>query len=175
VNRLTRIVPIIACVLFVTLIPGCTSELTAPEAPELAGAIAGPSLTPCRALPAAFASGWIGPKGGVLKAGPHSLKVPPGALSANVFVSLEAPSSSVNKVGLEPVGLKFEPGFAAYLSVSYENCALQTGTQQQVVKVSSKLKVLEVMPSVIDPATLSVEGKLLLFSDYALSTYAVVY
>ena len=174
-NRLTRINRFLACVLFATVVSGCTSELTAPDTPTVAEAVASSGLTSCKPLPEAFASGWIGPKGGILRAGPHTLKVPPTALSTPVFITLEAPSSSSNQIGLEPQGLKFNAGTGAYLTVSYENCSAPPGTGQQVVRVSAQLKVLEVTPSVMDPATLTVEGKLLLFSDYALSTYAVVY
>lgn len=174
-NRLTRIHRFLACVLFATLVSGCASELTAPDTPTMAQAVASPSLTPCKPLPEATAAGWIGPKGGILRAGPHSLKVPPTALNTTVFITLEAPSSSVNQVGVEPQGLKFNDGTAAYLTVSYENCSVPPGSQEQIVKVSEKLTVLQTIPSVMDPATQTVEGKLLLFSDYALSTYAVVY
>ncbi|HEX7336172.1 MAG TPA: hypothetical protein VF252_03100 [Gemmatimonadales bacterium] len=174
-NRLTRIHRFYACLLFATLVPGCASEPTAPDTPPMAQAVASPSLTPCKPLPDAFATGWIGPKGGILRAGPHSLKVPPRALNTTVFITLEASSSSVNQVTVEPKGLKFNDGSAAYLTVSYENCSVQPGSQEQIVKVSETLTVLQAVPSVMDPATLTVEGKLLLFSDYALSTYAVVY
>lgn len=168
-NRLTRILPLVSCLLFAALVAGCTSELTAPESPAFAEA-GTTTLTPCTPLPEAFASGWIGPKGGMLKAGPHSLKVPPGALSTSVLVTLEAPSSTINRVGLEPQGLKFEPGYTGYLAVSYANCLVPPGSDQHVARVSSKLKVLEVIPSLMDSSTLTVEGKLALFS-----TYAVVY
>ena len=174
-NRLILIHRFLACVLFAILVSGCASELAAPDSPAIADAVASPSLTSCKPLPAAFASGWIGPKGGILRAGPHLLKVPAAALNTTVFVTLEAPSSSINQIGLEPQGLKFNEGTGAYLTVSYENCSAPPGTGQQVVRVSAQLKVLQVAPSVMDPATLTVEGKLLLFSDYALSTYAVVY
>jgi hypothetical protein len=175
VNRLTRLHPLFGCVLFATLVSGCASELTAPDTPDIAQAVAAPGLTACKPLPEASASGWIGPKGGILRAGPHSLKVPPAALSTTVFITLEAPSSQINRIGLEPRGLKFNEGTGAYLAVSYENCSVPPGSGQQVVRISQKLSVLQVTPSVMDPATLSVEGKLLLFADYALSTYAVVY
>jgi hypothetical protein len=174
VNRLTRILPVVWSLFCAALVAGCTSELTAPESPAFAEA-GTTSLTPCTPLPEASASALIGPNGGVLKAGPHSLKVPRGALSSTVLVTLEAPSSAINRVGLEPRGLKFEPGQAAYLVVSYANCSVPPGSNEQVVRVSSKLNVLQVMPSLMDSSTLTVEGKLALFSDYALSTYAVVY
>jgi hypothetical protein len=175
VNRLTQILPNAAGLLCAMLILGCSSELTAPDTPAIAQAVSAPSLTACKPLPEASASGWIGPRGGLLRAGPHSLKVPPAALNTTVFITLEAPSSSFNRVGLEPQGLKFNDGTAAYLTVSYENCSVLPGSRQEIVRVSGSLKVLQVTPSVMDSATLTVEGKLLLFSDYALSTYAVVY
>lgn len=174
-NRLTRILPAAASLLWATLIFGCTSELTAPDTPAIAEAVAAPSFTACKPLPEASASGWIGPKGGLLRAGPHTLKVPPTALNSTVFITLEAPSSSINRIGLEPQGLKFNAGIGAYLTVSYENCTVPPGSEQRVVRISESLTVLQVTPSLMDSATLTVEGKVLHFSGYALSTYAVVY
>lgn len=174
-NRLTRILPTAAGLLCAMLILGCTSELTAPDTPAIAQAVSAPSLTACKPLPEASASGWIGPKGGLLRAGPHTLKVPPAALNSTVFITLEAPSSSINRIVLEPQGLKFNEGTGAYLTVSYENCRVPPGSEQRVVRISESLRVLQVTPSLMDSATLTVEGKLLLFSEYALSTYAVVY
>ena len=172
-NRLTRTLSIAAGAL---LIFGCTSELTAPGAPTMAEARGGETqFTLCQAQPPAFTSGWIGPKGGYLKAGRHVLKVPSGALSKNVLISMEAPSSSINRVHFEPSGLTFNSGTNAFLVMSYAHCSVEPGYGQEIVQINSKLKVLEVSPSVTDTVAETVEGKLFHFSDYALSTYAVVY
>jgi hypothetical protein len=181
VNRLTRILPLAAAFLCATLIVGCTHDLTAPSDPSFAVAPPEPTLetdlvlTPCRAQPYAAASGWIGPGGGSLKAGKHALQVPAGALSAPVFITMEVPSSSINRVVLRPAGLTFNTRYPARLIMSYANCAVDGGAPQQIVNVTKQLIIIEATPSETDPLTLKVNGSLLQVADYALSTYAVVY
>ncbi len=171
-NRLTRFLPVTAGLLGATLLFGCTSELTAPTGPAFAEARTQQTLTACRPQPQASAAGWIGPKGGILKAGKHVLKVPANALSSNTWITMEAPSSSINRVDFQPSGLTFK--IPANLAMSYSNCAVAPGAQQQIVFVNG-LTIIEVTPSETDPATQTVNGKVSHFSDYALSTYAVVY
>jgi hypothetical protein len=176
VNRLTRILPATAGLLWATLIFGCTTELTAPNTPAFAEARGEPAaFALCRPQPEASAAAWIGPRGGVLKAGRHTLKVPPGSLSTTVWITMEAPSSSINRVVFGPNGLVFSSSAPAHLAMSYANCSVPPGSRQQIVQINDQLQILEAAPSETDPATLTVYGKLLHFSDYALSTYAVVY
>ena len=175
-NRLTRILPAAAGLIWAMFIFGCTTELTEPNTPAFAEARGEPVVfTLCRPQPEASSAGWIGPKGGILKAGRHVLKVPPGSLSTTVWITMEAPSSSINRVMFGPSGLIFNSSAPAHLIMSYANCAVQPGSQQQIVHVNDRLQILEAAPSETDPSTLTVDGKLLHFSDYALSTYAVVY
>jgi hypothetical protein len=176
VNRLTRILPFAAVLIGATLSFGCTNDLTAPSDPSFAEIrLEEPVFTFCRPQPAATAAAWIGPKGGFLKAGKHTLKVPAGALSTTVWIKMEAPSSSINRVVFSPSGLTFNSGYPAHLVMSYANCVVPPGAEQQIVHINDRLQVIETAPSETDPATLTVDGKLLHFSDYALSTYAVVY
>jgi hypothetical protein len=177
VNRLTRIVPIAVILFGAALIFGCTHDLTAPTDPSFAEVRVEPVtfFTPCRAQPYVATSGWIGPNGGTLKAGRHTLKVPRGALSTTVRITMEAPSSSINRIVFSPSGLTFNSAYPAYLVMSYANCTVAPGSEQQIVHINDRYQVIETAPSQTDPATLTVHGKLLHFSDYALSTYAVVY
>jgi len=176
VNRLTRILPIAAGLLWATLTFGCTSELTAPRGPAFAQAPPGEStntLTSCKPQPYAVTSGWIGPNGGTLKAGKHTLRVPANALTAPTWITMEAPSNSINRVVFRPDGLTFKQ--PALLAMSYANCSVSSNGEQRIVYVNDQLLILEVTPSETDPLRQMVYGTLTHFSDYALSTYAVVY
>jgi hypothetical protein len=178
VNRLIRILPIAASLIGAILIVGCTDDLTAPSDPSFAQIRPEPItavFTLCRPQPDAMAAGWIGPQGGVLKAGKHTLKVPRGALSSTVWIRIEAPSSSMNRVVISPSDLALNQAYPAHLVMSYDNCAVAPGSEQQIVHINGNLQVIQTAPSETDPATMTVDGKLLRFSDYALSTYAVVY
>jgi hypothetical protein len=176
VNRRTRVFSIVAGVLAATLIAACSDEATAPSRPALA--VAGtrpPTITRCT-QPYAATSGWIGPQGGRLKAGGHTLYVPVGALSAPTFITMETPSGNISHVVFGPEGLTFNSNYPAHLVMSYQNCLVAPDATQQVAYTSASLSILETQPSVSDPATLTVDAKLTHFSDYViLSTYAVAY
>lgn len=175
-NRLTRILPFTAGVLC-TLLLGCAQDVTAPGNLEFAVSRTKPvAFTQCRPTPYAGSSAWIGPKGGRIRAGGHTLFVPAGALKTNTLITMESPAGSINRVSLGPEGLVFDPRYPAHLVMSYDNCAVtQTDPRQQIVHVDEYLTILEMTPSVTDPVALTVDGLLFHFSDYALSTYAVVY
>lgn len=176
-KRLTRVVPIIATLLGAALFVACTEQATAPSNPQFAEARGEPaSITRCKAQPHALASGWIGPKGGILKAGKNLFKVPPNALKAPVFITMETTTENFNHVVLRPEGLVFNKQYLPHLVMSYQDCQLAPGTQPNVAYVNSALDVVEVTPSFNDPANQTVSGRLSHFSDYVLlSTYAVVY
>jgi hypothetical protein len=176
VKRRTRIFSIIAGVLAATVIAGCSDEATAPSKPALA--VAGtrpPSVTRCT-QPYGASSGWIGPQGGRLKAGGHTLLVPVGALSAPTFITMETPSGTVGHVVFGPEGLTFNPNSPPHLVMSYQNCLVPPDATQKVAYTTTTLQILETQPSVSDPCTQTVDAKLTHFSDYViLSTYAVAY
>lgn len=174
-KRFIRVVPVIASLLGAALFVGCANEATSPSTPEFARTR--PSyITSCEPQPYAYSAGWIGSKGGVLKAGKNTFKVPPGALNDPVFISMETMGDNINHVVLKPTGLTFNKGYSAYLTLSYQDCRVAANTEQNVAAVNDELDVLRAAPSYTDPVSQTVEGKLTLFSDYVLlSTYAVVY
>jgi hypothetical protein len=180
VNRLIRIVHVSASLIGVALIFGCADELSAPSQPQFA--VAAPSLEPelqftsCKAEPSAVSSAWVGPKGGILRAGNHMLKVPPGALGSSVRITMESPSGSINRVVFKPEGLVFNAKARPHLVMNYSNCWVTSNAKQHVVYVDAALNVLEITPSTTDPAAGTVDATLKHFSEYVLlSTYAVVY
>lgn len=82
----------------------------------------GGGLLSCSRLPYDSVTQTIGPAGGRVRVGPHTLSVPPGALPGWVSITAVAPPDTVNRVRFEPHGLAFEQ--AASLTMSYANCGL---------------------------------------------------
>ena len=139
-----------------------TSDSTAPLAPsseqetpsfgligDLTGAVVGTlgnvtDLLTCSPQQYAITTQTIGPSGGVISVGRHSLVIPRDALPRKVTITAEQIRGSTNSVRFSPEGLHFERHAA--LTMSYENCALVL-LQKKIVFTSEKLKVLEVLRS----------------------------
>jgi hypothetical protein len=133
-------------------------------------------FTACKPQPYAVASAWIGPKGGILRAGKHYLKVPPGALNTSTRITMESPTGYLNRVVFQPEGLVFNRAASPHLVMSYTNCSVGPNAEQKVAYVNESLQILETPPSVSDPLSSTVDARLSHFSEYVLlSTYAVVY
>jgi hypothetical protein len=179
VNRLTRILPVIAGIFGAALILACTADVTGPgTTPQFAqaGAPGSSEFTECSPQPSASAKARIGPDGGSLRAGDHVLIVPAGALKAATWITMQAPSGEINRVVFGPEGLTFHRKYPARLVMSYQDCMVNPGAEQQIVQVNESLSIIETPPSENDPLTETVGAKLSHFSDYVqLSTYAVVY
>jgi hypothetical protein len=177
VNRVTRLVPITAGLLSAALAFACTNEATGPDGPAFAQAgQTKTTATACSPQPYASSSGWIGPQGGRLKAGKHTLWVPTGALKAPTFITMEAPYGDINRVSFGPEGLSFDKRYPAQLVMSYQNCWVSPSAEQQIAYINESLHIVEMTASQTDPLTLTVKAKLSHFSDYVLmSTYAVAY
>jgi hypothetical protein len=77
-------------------------------------------LVHCTPLPYDSVTKTIGPEGDTIQVGPHTLRVPPGALGAPVSITAVAPTDSVNRVDFQPEGLVFQQ--PASLVLSYANC-----------------------------------------------------
>lgn len=175
-NRLTRVYPVIASLIGVAFFMGCTDEATAPSTLAFETARAEKRhFAACVPQTSASNSAWIGPKGGVLRAGGNVLKIPEGALHRRVLITMQTTRENINHVVFGPEGLVFNSNALPQLQMSYQNCSLPEGTEPQVVYVSQSLEMIEATPSSNDPATQTVSAKLSHFSDYVLSTYAVVY
>jgi hypothetical protein len=142
----------------------CTSDNSPTEAPvapaeqaspsfgligDLTGTLVGTlgsvtDLLVCSPQPYAISSSTIGPDGGTISVGTHSLVIPQGALSQKVTITAEQIQGSSNSVRFSPEGLQFEQ--PAVLTMSYENCALVL-LQKKIVYTTEKLKILEVLGS----------------------------
>lgn len=125
------------------------------------------SLMTCRPLPYASDSKVIGPAGGLLNIGPHTLRIPAGALSEPVRISGEAPSDPTNSLRFAPEGLHFDR--PAALTMSYSNCSVVVGLLPRIAYTNEQLQILEFIPSLPDLFARKVTGKLEHFSRYAVS------
>jgi hypothetical protein len=156
-----------------------TQDPMAPEAETPSALLSGNGLlgTPiaagllaCNPLPSAADSATIGPDGGTLVIGPHTLTVPAGALAAPVVISGEAPTGTVNSVQLQPEGLRFAPGKPARLTLSYANCPLLGNIlPKRIAYTSDLLAILSYVPSLDDLLGRRISGSLEHFSRYAVA------
>ena len=161
----------LALTLLATL--SCTADTpTAPVAPPeqslLGNLLSYTGLLSCKPMPAATATATIGPAGGTINVGPHSLVIPPGALEEAVTITATAPSDSVNRVEFQPQGVEFEK--AAALTMSYANCNLLGSlVPKQIVYTDNALDILEYLLSFDDLWKKQVTGQLHHFSSYAVA------
>ena len=124
-------------------------------------------LLTCRPLPYASDVKTIGPAGGVLKVGPHSLVIPPGALSQKTVITAEAPSSKYAQVVFSPHGLKFTNNMKPVLTLSYAHCnGVLTLIKPKIVYVDKNLTILEWLLSLNLSSNKSVSAPLSHFSIY---------
>ena len=159
----------------------CSSleEPTAPgdEAPSallagngLLGTSLGSGLLACNPLPYAADSATIGPAGGTLTVGPHTLPIPAGALATPVIITADAPVGTVNSVRFGPEGLQFAAGQHATLTLSYANCPLLGSLlPKRIAYTTDLLSILSYVISVDDLVHRRVSGSLEHFSRYAVA------
>jgi hypothetical protein len=126
-------------------------------------------LLQCNPLPADSASETIGPEGGTLQVGVHSLSVPPGALETPVTISAVAPTGPVNSVQFEPSGLTFSQ--PATLTMSYANCGLLWSLIPKRIAYTTDdlLQILSYLVSVDHWRSQRVTGQVDHFSTYAVA------
>jgi hypothetical protein len=185
-NRFSRRLTIGIFVVGAMLASACANEVTGPGA-ELAKVSHQPPQKPidldftrCTPQPSDAGSARIGPSGGMLRAGKHTLKIPAGALKRSVVITMEAPSDSLNYVVFGPEGLTFDPANLRTLVMSYRNCAVngQKEVSLEIVYTDDLLTtVLDSTESVsTDILNHTVGARLKHFSKYVLhSRFAVAY
>ena len=171
--KATRLVVVALC-LSLALACGDHSPTAAPAVPppqaSLIGALLGPTgLLKCSDLPFAQDVETIGPEGGVLVAGPHSLIVPPGALSARTTITMTVPTGlGVNAVKFQPEGLRFT--VPAALTMSYSNCSLLGKIlPKRIAYTDDALNILSYLLSLDNLLSKRVTGKVNHFSDYVIA------
>jgi len=124
-------------------------------------------LLTCRPLPYASDAKSVGSAGGTLRIGPHTLVIPPGALSQNTVITAQAPSSKYAQVTFSPHGLQFNDRIKPVLTLSYSHCTgLLSIIKPKIVYVDNNLKILETLLSLNLSFDKSVSAPLSHFSSY---------
>jgi hypothetical protein len=110
----------------------------------------------------------IGPGGGTIQIGPHTLVVPAGALSSTVTIAAVAPSDRVVSVRFAPEGLRFAR--PARLTLSYAHCPiLPRLLPKRIAYTDELLAILELLVSVDDLIGQRVSAQIDHFSRYAVA------
>lgn len=125
-------------------------------------------LLKCSPLPADSESQVIGPDGGTLTVGPHTLTVPPGALSAPTLITGVIQPDTVNAIRFSPQGLVFQQ--PTQLVMSYANCpVLGSLTPKRIAYTTDDLQILQIIPSLDNILNQTVTGQVSHFSQYAVA------
>ncbi len=156
---------------------GCdtTGPTTAPSAMTPAfksTTVAGPqgSVAKCAVQKYASQTLRIGAQGGRLKVGKHEFRIPAGALSAPVTITMEAVADSANSVRFSPAGLVFNPLHMPDLRLSTDGCKLPKGGKGgKVAYVTEQLQVLQMLQSQGDTAAATTQAEVHHFSRYAVA------
>jgi hypothetical protein len=169
--KATRLVVVALC-LSLALACGDHSPTAAPPAPEasLLGSLLAPTgLLKCSSLPYAQSAVTIGPAGGSISAGPHTLVVPPGALTAPTTITMTVPTGlGVNAVKFQPAGLRFLA--PAALTMSYSNCSLLGNLlPKRIAYTDDNLNIISYLISLDNLLSDKVTGKVSHFSDYVVA------
>lgn len=150
------------------LVLGC-GDAAAPTSPKPAPQPApqpDASLIVCTLQPEQRSSATIGPNGGTLSFGPHSLVIPKGALRAPTRITADAVRGYHARVEFSPSGLQFD--VPATVTLSYAKCAVSKAPVQ-VVYMQSDTTVTETEPSHDDRDERSVSARIKHFSSYAVA------
>ncbi|HZH39402.1 MAG TPA: hypothetical protein VFD85_00235 [Gemmatimonadales bacterium] len=125
-------------------------------------------LLTCSPLPFDSASQVIGPDGGAISVGPHTLTVPAGALTAPTLITAVVDPDSVNAVRFSPQGLVFQR--PAQLAMSYANCGfLGAFIPKRIAYTTDDFRILEIIPSLDNVLNRTVTGRVSHFSQYAIA------
>lgn len=152
---------------------GChdPSSATSPTHPSAARANLlsppGDSLFVCAADSVVAAdTAIIGPLGGTLNFGPHSLLIPPGALLTPTAITATAPADGHLTAVLEPSGLHFL--LPAVLTLGYSQCNPQPSNALSIAYLNGPLgQILEWLPTTLHLDTHTVSAPIGHFSVYA--------
>ena len=165
-----------ALVLVCLFSPSCSEAPTTPatdlhQQPQaLIGSLVEPTgLLQCSALPYAVSTKTIGSEGGSISAGPHTLWIPPAALSKPTAITMTVPTGlGVNVVRFEPEGLEFER--PVWLTISYTNCNLLGRVlPKRIAYADADLNVIEYLLSLDNLFAKRVTAKVDHFSDYVVA------
>jgi hypothetical protein len=123
-------------------------------------------LLVCKAQPYAVARKTIGPEGGRIDVGSHTLVIPRGALDKKTRITAEQMTGRTNSLRFSPEGLRFEK--PAALTMSYRNC-LVVLLPKHIVYTDENLTILEVLRSLDLFRKKTVSAPIDHFSRYAVA------
>src|SRR5881396_3586000 len=167
---------LIAPVLLLVVALACTDRTPtsvpaapAPDACLIGGLLGATGLLKCSSLPYASQTRTIGPLGGTISAGPHTLVIPPGALTSPTAITMTAPTGlGVNAVKFQPAGLRFLS--PAALTMSYSNCSLLgLLLPKEIAYTDDNLNILSYLLSLDNLLSKRVTGKVNHFSAYVVA------
>jgi hypothetical protein len=140
-----------------------------PEASLLGDLLRPTGLLKCYDLPYAQTTRTIGRDGGTISAGPHTLAIPPGALTEPTTITMTLPTGrGVNAVNFQPAGLRFER--PAALTMSYSNCNLLGRLlPKRIAYTTENLEILYYLLSLDNIFSKRVTGRVDHFSDYVVA------
>ena len=144
------------------------SRAPTPQSALIGGPLAPTGLLTCQPLPYDSATQTIGPDGGTIRVGPHSLLIPAGALPSPTVITAVVVSGPVTAARFEPEGLQFQQ--TAYLTMSYANCDLLGSlAPKRIAYTTDALDILSYLVSVDDLVAGQVTAELHHFSEYAIA------
>ncbi len=167
---------LIAPVLLLVVALACTDRtptsvpaVPAPDASLIGGLLGATGLLKCSSLPYASQTRTIGPLGGTISAGPHTLVIPPGALTSPTAITMTAPTGlGVNAVKFQPAGLRFVT--PAALTMSYSNCSLLGKIlPKRIAYTNDNLSIISYLLSLDNLLSKNVTGKVNHFSAYVVA------
>ena len=153
------------------LLTGCRDDRTNVTSPTVRSNLLfsppSESLFVCAAdTVAASDTATIGPLGGVINFGPHSLVVPPAALLAPTLITATAPADGHLTAVLQPEGLRFL--LPATLTLGYAQCNPQPSNTLSIVYLNGPLgQILQWLPSILHLDSHTVSALIGHFSVYA--------
>lgn len=125
-------------------------------------------LIACEPLPFDSVTQTIGPEGGALHVGGHTLWVPEGALDQDVTITAVAPSDTLRRIQFQPEGLVFQE--SAWLTMSYADCNLLGSlAPKRIAYTTDVFVILEYLLSFDNLWSRRVTGRLRHFSEYAVA------
>lgn len=144
------------------------APVPAPQAGLIGDLLGATGLLKCSDLPYASSTKTIGPMGGAISAGPHTLVIPAGALDAPTEITMTAPTGrGVNSVRFQPEGLQFDR--SASLTMSYANCNLLGKVlPKRIAYTDERLNILYWLLSIDNVFAKRVTGRVDHFSDYVI-------
>ena len=95
----------------------------------------------CRPLPYAAQVEVVGPEGGQLQVGSHTVRIPRGALTQHYVITAELPVSEAVSVRLSPHGLRFVQ--MPVLTLSHAHCEGKAGADRRIAYTDEFLRVME--------------------------------